>query len=667
MIRHKKRILGFGLAATGFFLIALLVAGAAMGGDGGMADDRIANLSGSEGGSGGALVAASVSSILNYQGVLTDSDGNPLNGTYTMNFKLYDVPSEGADLETDTHMVASTNGMFNTYLDFNQSYFDGRALWLGIQVGSDPEMTPRQELRPVPYALSLVPEARIEGDGADPVITVINHGLGTGIQAQGAAIGLEATGMTGIKGEGDLGVWGTGNLGSGIIGTVTGTSNVNPGVLGENPNYDGVGVEGQAGFGTGVKGQGEIGVYGQSSVGPGVYGRGGPYGVHGYSINGAGVYGTSDTSNGMYGTTTSTIGHGVHGEVAGSAAIGVYGKSSGSNGQGVAGHGTGNSGTGVYGNGTSVGVQGWSEFGTGVMGGGASNGVWGVSTAGSGLRGQGGQYGVYGSSENGMGVFGSASGLKNKAPAVYGRHQGVGPGVEGYSQEGYGVQGESATSYGVYGNATGTGASIHGVYGETHGNLGWASGVYGNASKNYACGVTGRNTGAGAGVYGWSTTGPGMVADTERPDHQYGVLTLDYMYAARYDSPTTDVAEYFTVKEEVESGTVMIIGTTGILESASKPYDNRVAGIISTAPGMALGTKGEGNEGDEQLIAVAGRVPCKVAATCAPIKPGDLLTTSATRGHAMKAATPQIGTILGKALEPLESGTGVIEVLVTLQ
>jgi len=87
---------------------------------------------------------------------------------------------------------------------------------------------------------------------------------------------------------------------------------------------------------------------------------------------------------------------------------------------------------------------------------------------------------------------------------------------------------------------------------------------------------------------------------------------------------------------------------------------------VSTAPGVSLGTNETGNAG-EKLIAVAGRVPCKVDATYAPIEPGDLLTTSDTPGHAMKAADPQIGTILGKALEPLDSGTGVIEVLVTLQ
>ena len=117
-----------------------------------------------------------------------------------------------------------------------------------------------------------------------------------------------------------------------------------------------------------------------------------------------------------------------------------------------------------------------------------------------------------------------------------------------------------------------------------------------------------------------------------------------------------------------EPGTVMVIDPAGgsKLRTSTNAYDTTVAGIVSTAPGVSLGTKEDGNDG-EKLIAVAGRVPCKVDASYAPIMPGDLLTTSDTPGHAMKATDPAIGTILGKALEPLDSGIGTIEVLVTLQ
>jgi hypothetical protein len=70
---------------------------------------------------------------------------------------------------------------------------------------------------------------------------------------------------------------------------------------------------------------------------------------------------------------------------------------------------------------------------------------------------------------------------------------------------------------------------------------------------------------------------------------------------------------------------------------------------------------------NELPVAITGIVPCKVSAENGPIHRGDLLTTSATPGHAMKATELKLGTILGKALSELDSGTGVIDILVVLQ
>jgi hypothetical protein len=74
-------------------------------------------------------------------------------------------------------------------------------------------------------------------------------------------------------------------------------------------------------------------------------------------------------------------------------------------------------------------------------------------------------------------------------------------------------------------------------------------------------------------------------------------------------------------------------------------------------------------------LAIVGVVPVKVTAANGAIQPGDLLTTSALAGHAMKALPVDVGgvqiyrpaTIIGKALEPLASGTGVITVLLAMQ
>ena len=68
-------------------------------------------------------------------------------------------------------------------------------------------------------------------------------------------------------------------------------------------------------------------------------------------------------------------------------------------------------------------------------------------------------------------------------------------------------------------------------------------------------------------------------------------------------------------------------------------------------------------------VALVGKVFCKVDARDVAIEVGDLLTTSPTPGHAMKAADPlqAFGTVIGKALRPLQAGQGLIPILVSLQ
>lgn len=103
---------------------------------------------------------------------------------------------------------------------------------------------------------------------------------------------------------------------------------------------------------------------------------------------------------------------------------------------------------------------------------------------------------------------------------------------------------------------------------------------------------------------------------------------------------------------------------------AGSPNSTFVAGVISTAPGMLLNAPGA----DESVtppgvaLALAGRVPVKVSAENGAVHPGDLLVASSTPGHAMRApANPAIGTVIGKALESLDNGTGTVQMLVMLR
>ncbi len=125
---------------------------------------------GSTEGSDQSARGANTQNYFPVQGRLTDAGGNPLNGTYTMIFRLYDVPTGGTELCSDTNSVTVTNGLFNSEVWGNcQDDITGQQLYLGIQVGSDAEMAPRQPIFAVPYAWSLRPGAAIVGSvSSDP-------------------------------------------------------------------------------------------------------------------------------------------------------------------------------------------------------------------------------------------------------------------------------------------------------------------------------------------------------------------------------------------------------------------------------------------------------------------------------------------------------------------
>jgi hypothetical protein len=139
----------------------------------------------------------------------------------------------------------------------------------------------------------------------------------------------------------------------------------------------------------------------------------------------------------------------------------------------------------------------------------------------------------------------------------------------------------------------------------------------------------------------------------------------------------SDLSERFEISSEgsvVHPGMVVCIDpyNSGNLVISRKAYDRTVAGIVSGAggvnTGMLMGQKGAITDG-EYPVALTGRVYCLADASHGAIKPGDLLTTSDTPGHAMKIVnyTQAQGAILGKAMSSLESNRGLVLVLVTLQ
>lgn len=134
-----------------------------------------------------------------------------------------------------------------------------------------------------------------------------------------------------------------------------------------------------------------------------------------------------------------------------------------------------------------------------------------------------------------------------------------------------------------------------------------------------------------------------------------------------------DMAEMFPASAaEIPPGSVVVIdpGNPGALVAASKPYDRRVAGVVSGAKDYNPGITLRANDRAGQVpVTLTGTVYCLATAVNGAIRAGDLLTTSAVPGHAMRATDPEAsrGAVLGKALEDLASDRGFIMVLASLQ
>lgn len=353
--------------------------------------------------------------------------------------------------------------------------------------------------------------------------------------------------------------------------------------------------------------------------------------------------------------------------------FGIFGRGDGDRGVGVNGYserfrgisGRSISGIGVYGQSDfSNGVRGGSLSGVGVYGeSGTSLGVEGISTGSAGVRGYSSgnsdsSYGVVGSSDNYFGVGGISQNLGNNNDVA---------GVLGFcsnNSSGSGVRGESG-HIGVYAECSQTVAGSYGLYatgGQYAGYFEGTRGVhaYATSSDNGTYGIFARG-----GQYAGYFVGDVLIS---------GNLTVP-----RINGDHADIAEVYNLKnkEDIELGDVVVIDTENpnTLKKSDIPYSTNVAGIIS-GPDQAFIVMGK-KEGmlDDKPLALVGRVLCKVTTENGPIKPGDLLVTSSTPGHAMK--TEPIGElngypvyphgcIMGKALEPLDEGTGKILVLLCL-
>ncbi len=100
------------------------------------------------------MAQAAPPQTLSYQGVMTNSGGTPITGTQTVVFSLYSVASGGAASWTETKTVSVANGLFSVTLGDTTPITVpfSSPLYLGVKVGADAEMVPRQPLAASAYA-----------------------------------------------------------------------------------------------------------------------------------------------------------------------------------------------------------------------------------------------------------------------------------------------------------------------------------------------------------------------------------------------------------------------------------------------------------------------------------------------------------------------------------
>ena len=272
-----------------------------------------------------AALNADVGFGFTFQGVLTEG-GTPVTGNRQMEFKLWDAASVGTQVGvTQITTVAISKGQFSVALTaWGATEMNGRALWLGVRAqdaGGVWRDLGRQPILAAPYAVSLVPGARIISAGTGNVLRIETVSGGYPLRVITTATGYD-------------GIWGTGTN-QGVYGDTTGTGSEDSGVFGGAFVTTGAAKGGYfySNKGIGVYGVSETveGVYGESANHDGVTGRSqvaGRSGVFGHSVNGYGVSAGSDKSNGVNAWSSATTGaaHGVHGTTQSSAGAGVYGE-----------------------------------------------------------------------------------------------------------------------------------------------------------------------------------------------------------------------------------------------------------------------------------------------------------------------------------------------------
>ena len=623
-----------------------------------------------------------------YQGRLNDG-GNPANGLYDIQFGAYDALTNGnlvGGLVTNT-AVAVSNGHFTTTIDFGAGVFSGQPLWLDLAIstngaGAFGAVSPRQPLTPSPYAIfsssagsaGIATTAQTVSAG---VISPASFGPAAAPSA-GQVLGFSGTQLVWqdpVIG-GNSGGWSlTGNLGTSAGANFLGTLDSKPlelrvagtRALRLEPDAASSGAPNVIGGSSANSAAG--GVLGAAISGGGAANlSGSPYpnsvtanfGSIGGGVNNvaAGQYarvggGFQNLASGYI----STVGGGAYNDAITNEASVLGGAYNLASGVGSTVGGGGYDGTTGHGNLASGPVS--------FVGGGIANTAEGYAStvAGGGYNYAAGDYsfaagggaqalhrGAFVWADSQVGWFASQANDQFLIRAA----GGVGIGTASPTAKLHIYDGASVSHRIQTGGGVNAWARVEFANGNGQWNVGTSRGYNGDQLYFNRQGVSAN---ALALQPGGDATFSGNVS----------VCTLTIRGGC-------DLAEPFaTTEPEIEKGSVVVIDPAhpGQLKLSQSAYDTRVAGVISGAnginPGISLHQEGALEGG--QNVALSGRVYVLVDASSGAIEPGDLLTTSATAGHAMKVTdhTRAQGAILGKAMGCLPGGKGLLLTLVTLQ
>ncbi len=372
------------------------------------------------------------------------------------------------------------------------------------------------------------------------------------------------------------------------------------------------------------------------------------------SQGGAGVRGISQTGNGVVGGSTSSTG--VYGSGAtgvwGQGTTGVYGKSTVGSGYGVKGEATGSG---------SIGVK--AIGGTGIL----AHGVLAECADGAAIAAQG---------TNGMAIDAMGGGSGESYPVVkLASTNAAGVGLS--------VTVDSTAKAMILDNENANGTIV------TFRNNGVSRFYTECSGDTHMSGTENGLSGATLQVANTGSSGIAIKANTDSTDTtlvvtndgtgdlirafsaagnlRFQVLNNGNVKAdGTFSGGGADFAELVPVREPgLMPGDVVAMAADGRLVRTTLPKQGSVVGVVSTKPGY-LGNLFRDVPAEEKVpLAVVGIVPVKVTASAGPILPGDMLTPSQIPGTAMRAFKPRIGTVIGKAMQPLEAGEGVILALIS--